>query len=350
MQQWLNTEPEVALPDHPHSPSMTPPVPDQPAAGDSVYAVGNILELNLNVDANSDSEATTIQVKVKKQQRPWTLSCGMMVEIQRAPENLPSLSAGDEVFLKMFDRRFAEEIREQNKIDPWCKEIEHEFARGLASGRIEEFLEKLRTVPNFEADTEGDWDEAEVEAFLASELQKYFNSETETYKRLREYQGKDVPHFFASVTLDEPVSDVVLTAEQQNLHQHKGVLLQYLPGYSLSGMIDNAPRTSWQGIVDQAVQKVHIFGDHDILNQDVRPDNFMVVPENGTYRVFLIDFGSCIFRREDETDKEWGQAKQTRDEEGAASMIIGGRLRKVGFELQYEPSPRYQEWARGEFD
>lgn len=179
---------------------------------------------------------------------------------------------------------------------------------------------------------------------------KSTDSETATYARLQECQGRIIPHFLASVTFEEPLPDVVLSENQQKLHQHKGILLQYLSGYSLSGMIKIAPRASWQGIVNQAVQKVHLLSDHNILNMDVRPDNFMVVPENDTYRVFLIDFGNCRFRRKDESDAEWGRAKWDQDEEGAAALIIGSRLKRVGFKLQYEQSLRYLEWAPGEFD
>jgi hypothetical protein len=335
---------------NPHSTKMATSGTDKPTEDDPIYAIGSILQLKVSLDATSGKEATTLQVKVKKQQRPWTLSCAMVVEIQQAPENLSALSTGDEVFLKMFDRRFAEQIREDYGIEPWCEDFEQDFSRELASGMVEEFLEDLRTVPNFQEETGVNWDNAENEAFLRNELQKCFDSETATYARLQEYQGKIIPHFLASVAFEDTLPDVVLSTNQQKLHEHKGILLQYLPGYSLSGMIENAPRASWQGIVDQAVQEVHILGDHGILNQDVRPDNFMVVPENDTYRVFMIDFGQCKFRRNDETDAEWGRDKWIQDEEGAAALIIGLRLKRVGFKLQYEPSERYVEWAPGEFD
>jgi hypothetical protein len=356
---------------------MVTPGPSEPTRTNPHYAVDKILRFKVKSLSKSDNEATTIQVKIKKQQRPWTLSCGMIVEIHQAPENFPSLSTGDEVFLKMFDRRFTEQLRDDNGIKPWCEDFEQEFSRGLASGKVEEFLKQLLTVPNFKDDTEEDWDNAENEAYLISELHKYFDSETATYARLQQYQGQVIPRLLASVTLDETTatsrlglgheaqmiphllasmvlddtpSIVGFSTQQRKLNEHKGILLQYLPGYSLSEMIDNAPRTSWQGIVDQAIQKVHLFGDHNILNKDVRPANFMVVPKNGTYSVFMIDFGQCRFRRKDETDAEWGRAKWGEDEEGAVALIMRLRLKRVGFKLQYEHSLRYLEWAPGEFD
>ncbi|KAG5660348.1 hypothetical protein KAF25_002954 [Fusarium avenaceum] len=91
--------------------------------------------------------------------------------------------------------------------------------------------------------------------------------------------------------------------------QQKDVFLLYLPGYSLSSMMTNVPREEWQGIGDQHVQKVDVLGDYNILNRDVRPDNFMVVLDIDSYRDLMIDFANCRFRREDETDADWGSVK-----------------------------------------
>ncbi|KAF9772125.1 hypothetical protein IL306_010183 [Fusarium sp. DS 682] len=296
---------------------------------------------------------STLQAKIKQQKRPWTLSCGMVVYIQERSDglgNFDDLNTGNETFLKMFDRRFAEQIRKDNGIDTWSEDIEQEFLRGLSSGKVDEFLEKLRTVPQFQQDTEEDWDTAENEAYLAAELRNCFNSEIATYARLHEYQGKLIPRFLASVTLDTPQPDVVLSQQQQELYKQKGILLQYLHGFSLSTMVQNAPKASWQRIVDQAIQIVHVLSDHDILNADVRPDNFIIVPEDDEYKVFMIDFGQCRFRRQDESDLEWGRAKWTQDEEGAVGAVMASRLKKVGFDLHFEPSYRYLAWAPGEDD
>lgn len=69
----------------------------------------------------------------------------------------------------------------------------------------------------------------------------------------------------------------------------------------------------------------------------------MVVPENHSYRVFMIDFVNCRLRREDGTDAEWGWAKWDEDEGSSAALIIGIRLRRVEFEVQFERSERYLE-------
>ncbi|KAK7424471.1 hypothetical protein QQX98_000436 [Neonectria punicea] len=86
----------------------------------------------------------------------------------------------------------------------------------------------------------------------------------------------------------------------------KGILPEYLAGFPLSTIAGNAPQSSWQDIIDQAIEIVHILGDNDILNQDVRPDNFMVVPkgEKGQeYQVYMTGFGQCRLR-DNESDAE----------------------------------------------
>lgn len=132
--------------------------------------------------------------------------------------------------------------------------------------------------------------------------------------------------------------------------QIKGILLPYLPGFTMSATLDHhVPRAAWQGVIDEAVRITRTLGDCNVLSTDVRPANFMVVPlEITEYCVFVIDLGQCRLRRADESDKEWGRAKWQQDEEGAIGMVMRQRFRKIGYEYKYEPSMRYLEWAPGE--
>ncbi|KAJ4128920.1 hypothetical protein NW768_007444 [Fusarium equiseti] len=307
-----------------------------------IYPTGSIVHLWTKSNNNENME---LQVRIKRQMRPWTLSCGMMVSIE-APSDYLHVDA----FLKMFDRRGAQQLRQDNGIDAWTEDIEQAFVTGLGSGEVEEFLEKLRTIPDYQDDTEENWNDAENDAFLAAEMRKSFDAEVTTYARLKEYQGKFIPRLINTVTLEQTLSHPTLSAQQQELYRTKGVLLQYLRGFSLRRLADNAPKESWQDIIDQAIRIVHILDDHEILNSDVRPDNFMVVPKNDKYEVFMVDFGMCRCRGEDESDEEWGRVKWIQDEEGAVGFVMRMILRRAGFELCYEPSLRYLAWAPGEDD
>ncbi|KAM0345662.1 hypothetical protein ACHAPU_006316 [Fusarium lateritium] len=315
---------------------------------DSVYAPSKIIGLKSIVGAPPNREQATLQVKVRQHQRPWTLSCGMIVEMSEtsgASANLGSLGSSGEAFLKMYDRRFAVQFRQDEAVDTWFEDIEQQLLRDLSNGKVEEFLDMLKTKPGLKRDTMEYWNYAQEEADLAQMMRRMFDSETATYARLQKYQGKIIPRLLCSVALDTPVPDRPLTPYQQDFYQHRGILLEYLHGFTLSKMVENVPQSAWQGIFDQAVQIVHILGDNNILNKDVRPDNFMIVPEGDNYKVFMIDFGQCRPRREDESDEDWGRAKSIQDEEGAIAMVMRQWLKSAGFELQYMPSGRYDEWA-----
>ena len=76
----------------------------------------------------------------------------------------------------------------------------------------------------------------------------------------------------------------------------------------------------------------------------VTPD----VREPCGYQAVVIDFARCRSREETESDEERGRAKWTQDEEGAIGVVMRMELQKVGFDLQFEPSDRYTEWAERE--
>jgi serine/threonine protein kinase len=313
---------------------------------DHMYLPGEILGLNADDLRIKYQRPKPIQVKIKRQQRPWTLSCGAVVEIISGPLDK---AEGNEHFLKMFDRRGAEQLREEWGVDAWSDDIEKAFMNSVESGAMVLFLRKLNTVPNFVDDTGEDWDDAENEAFLHNELRKCFDAEVATYTRLQNYQGICIPRLLAVVnTNDQPFPRFTLNQVDARLYHKRGILLEYVHGFTLTDVAQHAPKSSWQGIVNKAVETVQILGDHNILNKDVRPDNFMVVPKNDTYQIFMIDFGQCRFRDANESDDEWGRAKWREDEEGAVARVMQQNLRLLGFELEYEPSRRYSAWAAGE--
>jgi RIO-like serine/threonine protein kinase len=74
-------------------------------------------------------------------------------------------------------------------------------------------------------------------------------------------------------------------------------LIKYIEGFNLSKLETKAPKSQWQVICDNAIDIVHLISDHGILNNDVRPENFLVRsnPE-GKYQVFQIDFSEVYYR------------------------------------------------------
>lgn len=312
-----------------------------PAAG--AYYENQILSLNIESSRSFLKAHSKVRLRVRKLQQPWTLSCGMVAVI------LDGIEEATITFLKLFDRRWAYQLRSDNGIQPWTTHIEESYANFLKSGRVSSFLDKLNHKEDFR-DTQDDWDDAENEAFLSQELLSLYTAETATYEALQDYQGEILPRLLAKVTVDL-VPETLVPSDMVGHMQVKGILLQYVPGFTLSALDQNVPRLAWGGVVDEAVRITRMLGDFNVLNSDVRPDNFIVVPmANEEYRVFIIDFGQCRFRRAEESDTEWGRAKWQQDEEGAIGMVMRQRLRRSGYEYKFEPSMRYLEWAPGEDD
>ncbi|KAK1764941.1 hypothetical protein QBC33DRAFT_593705 [Phialemonium atrogriseum] len=176
-----------------------------------------------------------------------------------------------------------------------------------------------------------------------------YETDKTAYTALRDYQEKIVPQILAAVNLDITPPEVEGHVKPSALYQIKRILLEYLEGFGLATLEKRAPQSSWQDIVDQAVNIVHVLSDNRILNADVRPDNFVIVPcGEKRYRVFIFDLAQCRLGREDESDMDCGRAKWTQDEEGAIGFVMKRRLGKLGFELVVNHSQRYLEFAERE--
>ena len=181
------------------------------------------------------------------------------------------------VFLKLYDRRFSEQLRRDHGIDPWTRDAEQEYINAVRTGAARQFIHNLHTIPSFEEDTEETWEDGQVETFLTGQVQELFDTETTLYDTLRDIQGKRIPRLVTRVYLALSLPDVgISNTDATELLYIKGVLLQYIDGFSVTEVQDHAPKSAWQSIVDQAVAIVQSVGDHGIPNRDVRPDNSIV--------------------------------------------------------------------------
>jgi hypothetical protein len=292
------------------------------------YKVGETLSLN-RLPQVSDLSSPTINVRIREL-KTFALSCTMLVDIDGSPERT--------VFLKLYDRRFSQGLRKNQCVDPWEPATEEAFTQYVQSGAVQQFIHSHCHLDIIE----DGWHDVEREAFIADQVLQYYKVEAAVYNALREFQGKEIPRLLAAVDIDLTPPG----ADDHELFHVKGILLEYIDGFSLDDLADHAPRSAWQGIVDQAVAATHLLGDHNILDWDRRPINYMVSPtaEDG-FRVVMIDFGVARFRKEDESDSDWGRAKFRENEEGAVGTVMKWVLSQHGFELHYEPSSRYMEWA-----
>ncbi|RMD44116.1 hypothetical protein DV735_g985, partial [Chaetothyriales sp. CBS 134920] len=220
----------------------------------------------------------------------------------------PTDGSNNLVFLKLYDWRFSEQLRRDHGIEPWTEDTQREYINAVRTGAADQFLHNLHPIPKYEDDTCETWDYVQNETFLADKVRQFFDAETAAYDRLGDIQGKLVRRLIASVRLDLLVPNTGGDAAEQCFCV-KGILLQYIDGFPLSKAQDDVPRSDWQGIVDQTVTVVQVIGDHNILNRDVRPDNFIIQRKGGgsgggAYTVFMIDFGLVRFRGSDESDRD----------------------------------------------
>lgn len=301
-----------------------------------------------------DDDSTKVVLRIREPKQSWTLSCDMVVDVLGNSNTCSGSTTVNTAFLKLYDWRFATQLREDRGIEPWTQEFGNEYAKMVMRGdEVDDFVQKLVSDKDFREATEEDWDAGQNEVSLAHEMLTMYDAETSGYKRLSDIQGKMVPCFLDALELDiTPYGIAPSLGQQQRRHfLIKGILLEYIPGFSLSDLSSkpSAPPEAYQGIVDQGIRIVHALSDRNVLNKDVRPDNFIVQEQDMKFRVVMVDFGQSRLRREDESDFDWGRAKWQQDEEGAVGLVMRHRLKKAaGIEISYVPSYRYLEYAERE--
>ncbi|KAK0254915.1 hypothetical protein LTR01_007865 [Friedmanniomyces endolithicus] len=323
---------------------------DLPAADDtqeipkSPYNEENILSIKLHKE-----ETITADVKILEQHGPSTYSTVLSVSV-------PGLLLGStepfvKAVLKVYDRRYAEELRQEHKVGPWCPAKERCYAEALASGRAAEFMWLLNTNDDVETPAEP-WDEAQNEVLIQSWSNDLYNNEIRAYACLESLQGRQIPRFLSMVTVSRtPFAHVEGCGVDDNAFDIRGVLIEYIPGPSLENLAEQVPPEHWQYCVDQAVQIVRTYAHLPILNMDVKTRNVIVSPAAAGWdhaRVVMIDFGLCRFRDSDESDAEWRFEKWVQDEEGAIGVVMRSRLKGRGSEITYAPSRRWHEHSDNE--
>lgn len=305
-----------------------------------IYAKGDILHLTIQ----NDQDSRTVDAKILHCHEPFTLSCVLTVEI-------PGSAIGDDssptvqVILKLYDRRFSAQMRDDEGTEPWTPETESKFSEFVESGQAADFISKLRNDKDFQESDEAPWNIAEQEAHLQWWCWHLLETETRVYHTLQALQGRQIPRLYG-------VSSI-FTSElggktRTDLLAIPGILLEYIPGPTLSEMVDTLPRDSWQSHVDQAIEVVRSYAHSGVVNKDIRCSNFVInesVPEGHEHRVVMIDFALCELRTPEQSEFEWGRAKWDVDEEGAVGVVMKGRLAKLGFNLQFTPSSQWTKYA-----
>ncbi|KAG8703266.1 hypothetical protein FRC09_004265 [Ceratobasidium sp. 395] len=268
------------------------------------YSVGSTFCLRVTLSSGSTLES---QVTVLETYAPFTISPVMRVSLdftlipdqKRAPYPLPP-----ELVLKVYDRRFAGDLREQYHLNSPTHETETRYHQYIASGRAPEgrraIGEEIDTFGSFEA-----CPQELLEHLIATRIGPHFDSEYAAYRRLESLQGREIPKFYGSTEFLDGQS-------VPGLHLSvRGILLQRIQGTSLENM--DPALFNVNNVFMDALRVVDACGDLGVLNQDVRLGNFIVKPDGA---VVMIDFAQSRLRKEDEDDLDWKRVKWHEDKEG----------------------------------
>lgn len=117
-------------------------------------------------------------------------------------------------------------------------------------------------------------------------------------------------------------------------------MIEFIEGYSLSDLAKYEPQSAWQSICDEAIRIVNLIGDHQILNEDVKPHNTLIQKQAtlSKHEVFNIDFAQCRFRGDYESEADWKHEKWRQDEEGAIGYVMAHKLNGA---VKYKTSYHY---------
>lgn len=266
----------------------------------------------------------------------------MEVEIETAP------SRSARFVLKLYDFRYSTQLRDDYKTASFGLAQEIAYFNFVKSGEARAFRTKFLQDEDFDELAENKLTGAQKEVFLHTLCLQTFGHECEAYDRLNDLQGQDIPRLIAEVRLPTSFSSTEETLGE--FYEMKGILLELVDGFTLHELPDRAPREDWQKVCDQAVRVVQMCDEREIFNMDVRPANFLIspLPSKNTYRVVMLDFGQCRTRSPEESDREWGQAKWTENEEGKIGSAMQRRLERFGFDLIYKSSGKFDQLAHAE--
>lgn len=242
--------------------------------------------------------------------------------------------------LKLYDRRFATQLRRDEEVPPWTTQVESRYREYVRQGYASQFFnfcaDEYKKDAFWASFRDDDWSMEKTEAFCQYYCYRSYSIEREAYKTLEDIQGKHVPKLYAEPYLQFE------SMKGSDIQDHRqicpGLLLQYISGFSLSDLEHNAPRKYWQQICDQAISVVHQVGDLGVCNEDVHTRSIIVRPDGKkeNFETFMVDFGKCSFLKDAKDLDEFRSWQAHIDEEGAIGVIMAKKL-KGGYKFEFSP-------------
>ncbi|KAF2175278.1 hypothetical protein K469DRAFT_684042 [Zopfia rhizophila CBS 207.26] len=199
---------------------------------------------------------------------------------------------------KLFDRRSTTDIREQHSTHAWSKEVELKYGQFAFTDDYSAFYAELCASDDSVFEFDDEWDEMQKETLSSMSCARC---------TMQSPKSINVWGLFKGPTYLD--SSHVLNFQSHDFAASQKVLLQYIrKAFTLQGLCKAdppppTPRDSWQYICEDAICIVNLIRSQGILNRDVNVRNSLVCwdPLADKYKVFLINFGHCVFRQ-DESD------------------------------------------------
>jgi hypothetical protein len=195
------------------------------------YVVGSHLTLQLEDEATG-----CVSAKIAKLFEPFTISPVMQIYLDSPKHGLKGY-----MVLKLFDRRFAPNLRSEYKIPPWSSSIEQQYTAFVESGEIRDFIAFL----NSGDDTnDNHWtDPAKDKAFLYDLCHDMYKTEKTVYDRLKDVQGKHVPSLLACIKLKgySPLPEPF-----DEFFDVPGTVFEYIDGCQPNNAATHILKESWQ--------------------------------------------------------------------------------------------------------
>lgn len=157
----------------------------------------------------------------------------MLVRIQDYPE------LSTPIVLKVYDRRFATQLRSDERTPPWSLDIEHQFHQFIQDGKAERLIAKLKS-GKYNKLNDVRKDVAHCETYLHYFSRKTFEIEVRVYRHLSEYQGRHIPKFHGVVMVREgPGLDLQSPNGYEDI---QGILMEYIDGFRLTELSTHCPK------------------------------------------------------------------------------------------------------------
>ncbi|RYP50133.1 hypothetical protein DL768_004250 [Monosporascus sp. mg162] len=300
------------------------------------YVVGRMMSLK---SADGEDISVTITkvyplTKVYSLTKIYHLTPSTVMEVRIRTEK-----GFQKAVLKIFDRRFANErVRRGYASEyPHTQQTEAAWQDYVRRGSAEVLFDCFRRIDEeegsgtfsllYDNDEKPEWERlVEMEGIICYGEQSSHAQEVQAYRELQALQGRCIPHFIASVTLDMPSTPPDLPPTYFEI---RGILLQKIRGFKLEDVLSKLPNNllAWEEIVQNAVDAAKEINRAGVIQNDCGPWHVLVTRlDEHTFRPFIFDFSRAYLKCQyDHTDDplDWDSFK--------AEAISCGNPRAIGF-------------------